>query len=152
MTDSEYFCQDRSVSVLVYALEVSDPSFPLFPTGSVDWSPEDFLHLVNCCHSWLVHHVTGRSTASSTSHSWDGKKEAVFLSMHFVSTSKAVHEYVQYSASGKRGRKRVIGSLLWSLEREREREKWKSLSQVQFFATPWTVQSMKFFRTECWSG
>ena len=120
MTGSEYFCQDRSVSVLVYALEVSDPSFPLFPTGSVDWSPEDFLHLVNCCHSWLVHHVTGRSTASSTSHSWDGKKEAVFLSMHFVSTFKAVHEYVQYSASGKRGRKRVIGSLLWSLERERE--------------------------------
>ena len=40
--------------------------------------------------------------------------------MHFVSTFKAVHEYVQYSASGKRGRKRVIGSLLWSLERERE--------------------------------
>ena len=54
MTDSEYFCQDRSVSVLVYVSEVSDPSFPLFPTGSVDWSPEDFLQLVNCCHSWLV--------------------------------------------------------------------------------------------------
>ena len=30
--------------------------------------------------------------------------------------------------------------------------KWKSLSCVQLFATPWTIQSMEFSRPECWSG
>ena len=30
--------------------------------------------------------------------------------------------------------------------------KWKSLSQVPLFATPWTTQSMEFSRPEHWSG
>ena len=30
--------------------------------------------------------------------------------------------------------------------------KWKSLSRVQLFATPWTIQSMEFFRPQYWSG
>ena len=30
--------------------------------------------------------------------------------------------------------------------------KWKSLSHVQLFATPWTIQSMEFSRPEYWSG
>ena len=30
--------------------------------------------------------------------------------------------------------------------------KWKSLSHVQLFSTPWTIQSMRFFRPEYWSG
>ena len=30
--------------------------------------------------------------------------------------------------------------------------KWKSLSHVPFFATPWTIQSMEFSRPEHWSG
>ena len=30
--------------------------------------------------------------------------------------------------------------------------KWKSLSCVRLFATPWTVQSMEFSRLEYWSG
>ena len=30
--------------------------------------------------------------------------------------------------------------------------KWKSLSRVQLFATPWTIQLMDFSRPECWSG
>ena len=30
--------------------------------------------------------------------------------------------------------------------------KWKSLSCVRLFATPWTIQSMKFSRSEYWSG
>ena len=30
--------------------------------------------------------------------------------------------------------------------------KWKSLSRVQLFATPWTIQFMDFSRPECWSG
>ena len=30
--------------------------------------------------------------------------------------------------------------------------KWKSLSHVQLFATPWTKQSMEFSRPEYWSG
>ena len=30
--------------------------------------------------------------------------------------------------------------------------KWKSLSCVQLFATPWTIQSMAIFRPEYWNG
>ena len=30
--------------------------------------------------------------------------------------------------------------------------KWKSLSRVQLFTTPWTIQSMGFSRPEYWSG
>ena len=30
--------------------------------------------------------------------------------------------------------------------------KWKSLSHALLFATPWTIQSMEFFRPEYWSG
>ena len=30
-------------------------------------------------------------------------------------------------------------------------EKWKSLSRIQLFATPWTIQSMEFSRQEYWS-
>ena len=30
--------------------------------------------------------------------------------------------------------------------------KWKSLSCVQLFATPWTIQSMEFSKPEYWSG
>ena len=30
--------------------------------------------------------------------------------------------------------------------------KWKLLSCVQLFASPWTVQSMEFSRPEHWSG
>ena len=32
--------------------------------------------------------------------------------------------------------------------------KWKQklLRHVQLFATPWTIQSMEFYRPECWSG
>ena len=30
--------------------------------------------------------------------------------------------------------------------------KWKSLSHVQLFAIPWTIQSMEFSKSECWSS
>ena len=30
--------------------------------------------------------------------------------------------------------------------------KCKSLSHVRLFATPWTIQSVEFSRTEYWSG
>ena len=33
-----------------------------------------------------------------------------------------------------------------------ESEKWKSLSHIRLFATPWTIQSMEFSRPESWSG
>ena len=33
-----------------------------------------------------------------------------------------------------------------------EARKWKLLSRVQLFATPWTIQSMEFSRPEYWSG
>ena len=38
---------------------------------------------------------------------------------------------------------------MWSLKRG---IKWKLLSCVWLFATPWTIQSMKFSRPESWSG
>ena len=31
------------------------------------------------------------------------------------------------------------------------KRKWKLLSCVQLFATPWTIQSMEFSRPKCWS-
>ena len=37
-------------------------------------------------------------------------------------------------------------TLIWNSD------KWKSLSRVQLFATPWTIQSMEFSRPEYWSG
>ena len=33
-----------------------------------------------------------------------------------------------------------------------ESKKWKSLSCVHLFVTPWTIQSMEFSRPEYWSG
>ena len=30
--------------------------------------------------------------------------------------------------------------------------KWKSLSRVRLFVTPWTIQSVEFSRPEYWSG
>ena len=33
-----------------------------------------------------------------------------------------------------------------------EKWKWKSLNPVRLFATPWTIQSMEFSRSEYWSG
>ena len=33
-----------------------------------------------------------------------------------------------------------------------EQVKWKSLSHVWLFATPWTIQSIEFSRPEYWSG
>ena len=33
-----------------------------------------------------------------------------------------------------------------------EKWKWKSLSHVRLFVTPWTIQSMEFSRPEYWSG
>ena len=36
----------------------------------------------------------------------------------------------------------TVKNLMW---------KWKSLSRVWLFATPWTIQSMEFSRPECWS-
>ena len=37
-------------------------------------------------------------------------------------------------------------------ERRLKKLKWKLLSSVQLFATPWTMQSMEFSRPEYWSG
>ena len=34
----------------------------------------------------------------------------------------------------------------------KEKWKWKSLSHVRLFVTPWTTQSMEFSRQEYWSG
>ena len=34
----------------------------------------------------------------------------------------------------------------------KEKRKWKSLSHVWLFVTPWTTQSTEFSRPEYWSG
>ena len=39
-----------------------------------------------------------------------------------------------------------------SLDLQQNWEKWKWLSRVQLFATPWTIQPMEFSRPEYWSG
>ena len=56
----------------------------------------------------------------------------------------------------------LVCHLLWPIERDRvefyqfkprlQRWKWKLLSRVRLFATPWTIQSMEFSRPEYWSG
>ena len=50
-----------------------------------------------------------------------------------------------YKTTILRSRKEI--HLLWSNE-----VKWKSLSRVQLFATPCSIQSMEFSREEYWSG
>ena len=39
-----------------------------------------------------------------------------------------------------------------SILKESEKWKWKSLSHIQLFSTPWTIQSTEFSRPEYWSG
>ena len=47
----------------------------------------------------------------------------------------------------------IQGILKSLLQHQRfEKWKWKLLSCVQLFASPWTVQSMEFSRSEYWSG
>ena len=41
----------------------------------------------------------------------------------------------------------IARKIVWRLE-----VKWKLLSRVRLFVTPWTVQSMEFSRPEYWSG
>ena len=36
--------------------------------------------------------------------------------------------------------------------RSERKWKWKLLSRVQLFVTPWTIQSIEFSRPEYWSG
>ena len=42
--------------------------------------------------------------------------------------------------------------LLWGCSPGKGKWKWKSLSDVRLFATPWTIQSMDFSRPAYWSG
>ena len=55
-----------------------------------------------------------------------------------------VHQQVPGHFSGVSWRN---GSIMPSRE-----VKWKSLSRVRLFVTPWTIQSMEFSRPEYWSG
>ena len=47
---------------------------------------------------------------------------------------------------------RTVKKLEIELPEKSEKWKWKSLSYVWFFVTPWTIQSMEFSRPEYWSG
>ena len=47
----------------------------------------------------------------------------------------------------------IVNHVSWGLRLTLlEIVKWKSLSSVQLFETPWTVQSMEFSRPKYWSG
>ena len=46
----------------------------------------------------------------------------------------------------------ILGHLNQFWTTLRSEVKWKSLSHVRLFATPWTIQSMEFSRPEYWSG
>ena len=44
-----------------------------------------------------------------------------------------------------------VNKSMWCAEVKRKRKwKWKSLSSIQLFATPWTIQSVEFSRPEYW--
>ena len=47
---------------------------------------------------------------------------------------------------------RTVKKLEIELPWKSEKWKWKSLSYVWFFVTPWTIQSMEFSSQEYWSG
>ena len=42
--------------------------------------------------------------------------------------------------------------IIWAFFTTLTPAKWKSLSRVWLFATPWTIQSLEFSRPEYWSG
>ena len=45
----------------------------------------------------------------------------------------------------------ILSPCLFNLYSEWSEVKWKSLSHVQLFAVPWTIESMEFSRPEYWS-
>ena len=45
----------------------------------------------------------------------------------------------------------MYGCDSWTIKKA-ESESEKSLSRIRLFATPWSIQSMKFSRPEYWSG
>ena len=69
------------------------------------------------------------------------KKQQLELDMEQQTGSKKGKEYVKAVE--------CHPAYLTYMQSER---KWKSRSRVWLFATPWTVQFMKFSRPEYWSG
>ena len=55
---------------------------------------------------------------------------------------------------GKKKGLNVWSSIFWSWNKIKLKweVKWKLLSRVWLFATPWTIQPIEFFRPEYWSG
>ena len=59
--------------------------------------------------------------------------------------------YIQ--SVGETERKETIISLIYyNLKNLTVKVKWKLLSHVQLFGIPWTIQSMEFSKSECWSS
>ena len=53
-------------------------------------------------------------------------------------------------SQGSAGITEPLKSVIWTCKVKSER--WKLLSRVHLFVTPWTIQAMEFSRPEYWSG
>ena len=76
---------------------------------------------------------------------WQARVHRVAKNQAGLSTHARTHYYFQIF--DKKHRLVKTGSLL-----SRHRLYCESESHVQFFETPWTIQSMEFSRPEYWSG
>ena len=72
---------------------------------------------------------------------------------------RRIPEWVFFSSGSSQPRNRIRVSCIadgfftnWAIREALWKWKWKLLSCVWLFATPWTIQSVEFSRPEYWSG
>ena len=119
-------------------------------------SPTPRVYSNSCPLSWWCHLTISSSVIPFSSHPQSFPEQGLF---QWVSSSHQVAKVLEFQLNvdcplfsslrlskswdiGKHGGKRQQGKL---------NVKWKSLSRVWLFATPWTIQSMEFSRPEYWS-
>ena len=98
--------------------------YPGLISLKIDWL--DLLAVQGTFTSLLQHHISKASVL------WHSAFLTVELSQPYVTTGKTIDLTIQT----------FVGRVM----------KWKFLSRVQLFATPWTVHSMGFSRPEHWNG
>ena len=69
-------------------------------------------------------------------------------------TGVACHAFLQgiFSTQGSNPGLQHSGRSLTDWATREAQRKWKSLSRIWLFVTPWTIQSMELSRSEYWSG
>ena len=79
---------------------------------------------------------------------WIIKQKTIVHSQHPRTSLEFSSSHYPYKGSYHLEQQRLVLPVvvLWS------EVKWKSLSRVQLFVTPWTIQFMDFSRPEYWSG